>query len=320
MAPAGRAVWAAALLAAIVLTGCAGTPANLDPALSTLPRRVELREVPHHAQLDYHCGPAALASALNAAGITATPEHLAALVYTGTRKGSLPLDMLGGARRSGALAVRIPPSRAALLAEVAAGRPVIVLQNLSLPIYPVWHYAVVVGYDLDRRELVLRSGREPRQVLALRTFEHTWARGERWAMIALSPGALPLDSDPQPYLEAALALERLGQASAARHAYEGGLTRWPASLPLLMGAGNTAHALGDATAAERHYRLALRAHPDAAPALNNLAHLLAERDALAEALDLAERAAAVAGPHRAAAQATLSQIRQRLAQEGAPAR
>jgi hypothetical protein len=35
------------------------------------------------------------------------------------------------------------------LREVAAGNPVLVLQNLSFAWAPVWHYAVVMGYDAD---------------------------------------------------------------------------------------------------------------------------------------------------------------------------
>jgi hypothetical protein len=54
--------------------------------------------------------------------------------------------MIGAARRHGRLAYLItgPDS---MFEEVAAGHPVIVLQNLGLSWYPVWHYAVVVGYD-----------------------------------------------------------------------------------------------------------------------------------------------------------------------------
>jgi hypothetical protein len=30
--------------------------------------------------------------------------------------------------------------------QLEAGRPVLVLQNLALKLWPQWHYAVVVGY------------------------------------------------------------------------------------------------------------------------------------------------------------------------------
>ena len=56
------------------------------------------------------------------------------------------------------VALRTAPRLADLLQEVAAGHPVIVLQNLGLEWIPVWHYSVVIGYDLSRGQLVLRSG------------------------------------------------------------------------------------------------------------------------------------------------------------------
>jgi len=60
-----------------------------------------------------------------------------------------------------------------------------VLQNLALDWVPMWHYAVVVGYDLAADEIVLRSGRTKRQVMAMPTFERTWKRSRFWAMVTV---------------------------------------------------------------------------------------------------------------------------------------
>ena len=68
--------------------------------------------------------------------------------------------------------------------------PVVVLQNLGLSFAPRWHYAVLVGHDLATRELVLRSGDHPRDVMdhALRTHLGAWrALGLR----RVPPGRLP---------------------------------------------------------------------------------------------------------------------------------
>lgn len=296
-----------------LLLGCATDAGRLRPAdLSGLARRVELSAVAHFPQEANLCGPSSLATVLGFAGIHLPPSELTPWVFTESKEGSLPLDMLGGARRAGAMALQLPARTEALIAEVSAGRPVVVLQNLSLPIYPRWHYAVVVGYDLDQREVILRSGRESRQVLPMRTFEHTWARSERWAMLALAPGALPRGDFPMAYAEAALALERLDRIREARLAYEAGLVRWPHELALLMGAGNTAYAMADREAAEHVLRRAVQAHPDSDAALNNLAHVLAERDALDEALLLARRAVQQNGASYPAAVATMHSIEERL--------
>ena len=143
----------------ILLAGCASP--RLDPARAgALPQRIELAATPFHPQEVNHCGPAALASVLGAAGIAATPDDLAPAVYLPAREGSLPLDMLGGARRAGAMAVRTAPGLEALMERVAAGMPVVVLQNLSLQWVPMWHYAVVIGFDRPRGTIILRSGRD----------------------------------------------------------------------------------------------------------------------------------------------------------------
>ena len=192
-----RPIAAAALAAAAALGGCAAwlppsqTRALLTQAPASLPLRVERETVPFFSQTPYHCGPAALATVLVDAGLAASPEALADAVFLPAREGSLQTEMLAGARRQGALAYRVPGELNVLLNEVAAGHAVVVLQNLGLALAPRWHYAVLVGYDLERREVVLRSGTTRRELMGLATFEHTWARGGHWAFVALPPGRWP---------------------------------------------------------------------------------------------------------------------------------
>ncbi|HEY0820889.1 MAG TPA: PA2778 family cysteine peptidase [Rhizobacter sp.] len=173
-----------------------------------MPRRAELERTPFFAQTDLHCGPAALATALGAIGIAASPERLGDEVFLPARGGTLQAEMLAGARRHGAVAVRVPGTLEALLREVAAGHVVVVLLNLGLAIAPRWHYAVVVGYDLDARELLMRSGTTERDRIALRTFEHTWARSARWGFVAVQPGRWPVSAAPDAVVEAAIGFER----------------------------------------------------------------------------------------------------------------
>jgi tetratricopeptide (TPR) repeat protein len=298
------------LLAVLMLLGgCATqTQSLLHEAPTGLPRQAELRATPFFAQERYQCGPAALAMALNAAGISITPDALVPQVYLPQREGSLQPEMLAAGRRNGALAVVIPPKLDALLAEVAAGNPVIILQNLSLPIAPLWHYAVVIGYDLDRAELLLRSGTVERQAMPLSTFEHTWARSDYWGMLALPPGRLPATVPESTVVDAMVALEKSGGPKPARTAYDAALKRWPRNLTLQLGAGNVAYAAGDRTAAAKAFGHAAEDHPDSAPAFNNLAFVLSELGRYDEARAAAEKAVALGGPWRNAAQATLQSI------------
>ncbi|HJV79267.1 PA2778 family cysteine peptidase [Noviherbaspirillum sp.] len=298
------------LMVLVLLSGCATQTRSLLQSASTtrLPPKVELVSTPFFPQERYQCGPAALAMSLNAAGISATPDALVPQVYVPQREGSLQPEMLAAARRNGALSVTVPPTVEALLTELAAGNPVIVLQNLSLPWFPLWHYAVAIGYDLNSADIVLRSGTTEREIMPLSTFEHTWARSGYWGMVVLPPGRLPATADEQAVVAATVAFEKNGDAVLARKAYSAALKRWPHNLALQMGYGNTAYAIGDRQAAAAAFRAAAQEHPDSAPAFNNLASVLAELHEYKEARAAAERAAALGGPWREAAQATLRAI------------
>ena len=295
-----------------LLAGCVSLPqseALRREGGAGLPPRAELAAVPFFAQEEYQCGPAALAMALNAAGIAATPEALTDEVYIPARQGSLQVEMLAGARRHGLLAYELAPELKDVLAEVAAGNAVIVLQNLGLwAFHPYWHYAVVIGYDLEKNEILLHSGTKARRAMAIGLFEFLWIDGGRWAMVALAPGRLPASAREADYASAAAALERSGHIAEARLAYTGMRERWPGNLVGLMGLGNTAYALGHVTEAEYAFRLATALHPLAAAAFNNLAQTLADQDRLDAALDAARKAVSLGGPSLPTAQATLEQI------------
>jgi len=78
---------------------------------------------------------------LGAAGKPIEPEALRPQVHLPDRRASLQVEMLAAARRNGLVAVELKPGLSDLLAEIAAGDPAVVLRNLVLDRYPVWHYA-----------------------------------------------------------------------------------------------------------------------------------------------------------------------------------
>ena len=295
-----------------ILAGCVSLPqtdALRSEGGAGLPLRAELDSVPFFAQEEYQCGPAALAMALNAAGLSVSPDALVDEVYIPARKGSLQVEMLASARRHGLLAYELAPELKDVLAEVAAGNAVIVLQNQGLwSFYPYWHYAVVIGYDLEKRQILLHSGARARRAMALGLFEFLWIDGQRWSMVALDPGRLPASAREVPTAAAAAALEKTGQVAQAERAYVGLLQRWPANLVGLIGLGNTAYALGRTTDAESAFRKAIAAHPLVAAAHNNLAQTLADQGKLEAALEAAQKAVSLGGPNLPAAQATLEEI------------
>lgn len=305
---------AAALLAG-ALAGCAWTPPQTAALRAAPPAdlrpRVELNAVPFIAQTPLHCGPASLAMVLRHIGREVSAEQLADAVFLPARGGTLQTEMLAGARRHDALAQPLPGRLEALLRELQAGHPVVVLQNLGLAFAPAWHYAVLIGHDRARDEVVLRSGLTERQTMSFTTFEHTWARAGHWAMVALPPGELAATADERSALEAAVAFERVAAPASAQRVYESVLQRWPDNLAAAIGLGHARLKQGDAQGAEAVWQRAAERH-DSAAAWNNLAMLRwqrGDRDGARAALARALRRVSGAEPAFAAAvQATRQTI------------
>lgn len=302
------------------LHGCAFLRAEQTEALlarppAEVPRQALLSATPFYAQTELQCGPTALAIAMSAAGVSTTPDSLTRSVFLPGRGGSLQIDMLAGARPHGLLSTRIPPDVSALVREVAAGHPVVVLLNLGLSIHPLWHYAVVIGYDLPSGEAILHSGATAMQRLPLFTLEHTWARSGQWAFVVLPPEQLPATADETAVADGRVAFERVAPPVKAAQAYRVALQRWPDNLVMGLGLGNTLYASGDARGAAEILSHVAQTH-DSAAAWNNLAGVRLKLGEGEAALDAAQRAVQRAQSSEpqwlAAAQATLQEIRQTL--------
>lgn len=298
-------------LLCLCAAGCASTPQSallLRQTPAELGEAVTIPGVPFFPQDQYECGPAALATVLVASGLDVTPDALVPLVYVPERKGSFQVELVAAARSHQRLAYTLPPTLDALLLEVRNGTPVLVLQNLGLASMPKWHYAVVKGYDLERRKLLLNSGVHEDYEIALGTFERTWARAGHWGLAVVAPGQVPATAEALPYFNAAVALELGGHANLARSAYKAGLGRWPDDRNLLMAYGNLLYGAGELNAAAASFRAVTKYHPSYAPAHNNLAQLLFELGQLDQALTAAKTAVALGGDYSATYQETIQLI------------
>lgn len=299
----------AMLLVGFGLTACASpNQTTLSPSINRLATNVSLTSVPFHPQAERDdCGPAALAMMLGWSGIETDPATLAPAVYTPGREGTLQSDIVQATRRAGRLAVPLQTFDD-LLTELDAGRPVLVLQNLGLEAWPVWHYAVVVGYDLESRNMFLHSGSKPSFATGFHVFKDSWQSAGNWALTITTPSDLPATIDETTALEAANGLEKTGQTVSAAAAYGAILERWPDSLPALIGFGNARYAAGDINAASITFRHAVALYPTAAEAWNNLAVSLSDQGRQEEALQAAHKAVRLGGPHEAAARKTLADL------------
>lgn len=303
-----RPAWLLGCLVLLV-SGCGSLPqsAALLAALpADLPQAVELSSTPFFPQREYHCGPAALATVLAAQQLPVTPDALAPLVYVPDREGSFQIEMAAAARSFGMLVYPLRPQLLDILREVAAGQPVLVFQNLGFDAYPVWHFAVVVGYDLERNEVLLRSGTEARQRLSLSLFEKTWRNGGYWARVVLPSSQLPVTATPLDLAKAAQDLHVTRQPQAALRVYQAAARRWPDAPLIWLGLGNSAYGLGQYSDAAAAFKRIIALEPQGFQGWNNLAYALAQQ-ACASARVSAQCAVRLA-PDQVEVQSTVGEV------------
>ena len=300
----------------IGLNGCAllvpQTMELRDAWPASLPDRIDLAEVPFFPQEDYQCGPAALATTLANFKVKITPEELIDQVYLPARRGSLQIEMLAAPRRYDMVSYQLAPRFEDVLREVAAGIPVIVLQDYGVWPFSIWHYAVVAGFDRPRGELVLRSGEKQRLAIPFGVLEYTWKESDYWAMVTVPPDRIPVTATESGYLAAILAMQRVSTARAAQTAFATFLGRWPDNVTASIGLANVHYSLKELKETESVLRRAVERHPDSAVVLNNLAQTVSDQGRDDEALSLIERAVALPGPFAAAAAETRDLILKRI--------
>ena len=316
--PARVATGLSSFLVLALLAGCAqlvpqtmalrtGWPAGVN-------QQTEIAGVPFFPQDDFQCGPAALATALSHSGVATTPEALVDQVYLPARQGSLQIEMLAATRRHDRVSYLLAPRYSDLLREVAAGNPVIVLQEVGLMLTE-WHYAVVTGFDYPSGTLFLRSGTRPRQEMPFTAFERTWMKSGYWAMVVTRPDRIPATATEERWLAAVLAMADSSSAEAATQAYATALERWPDNLPAAIGLANQYHGRGSLTQATLVLRHALLRHPQSVIVINNLAQTLSDQGHQPEALAEINQAADPQSPFAAEVRATRQLILERMAQQ-----
>ncbi len=293
----------------LILFACA-TPQTKQLMLQKpqdLPDQALISEVPFYPQEQFHCGPATLAMAMNFYGDTLSAEEIAKDVFTPNLKGSLQVEMKAAVRKRGMLAYELTPELVYLLAEVSVGHPVIVLQNLSIKWYPIWHYALVIGYNLKRNTLILHTGKNSNYEVAIGTFELTWQRANNWALVILPSDTLPNDRNLINVLQAAVDLEEVGQIEHANRAYQAIIKRWPESFVALMGVANTHLLLKQPEQATKSYLRAAELKPNESDIYNNLAYSLLAQSCYNAALN-SVRCAIALQPSNLEYQSSLKEI------------
>lgn len=271
----------------ILLGGCATR--NFD--FSGVPKKARVDRVPFYSQKKNHCGPATLAMAMNHRGRMITVDELADEMMSS--EGTYQTDMISAARRSGMLAVNVKTFNS-LLREIEAGNPVIVFQNLALEKLPKWHYAIVTGYNLKRKEVLLHSGNEKDLHMNIGVFDHTWELGNYWGFVVINPGELSATGSELDHMAAASGLEAVGKIAEAELSYQTIINKWPDSLSARIGLANIHYNRSEFAEAVIYLRAATLKHPTSSIAWHNLAIAQNAARMQAEAIESSMKALALA--------------------------
>ena len=288
---AAASLKAGLLLLLLLLSGCQSPPQSRQllaepPAIS---RQALLSAVPFYPQQDYFCGPTTLSEVAAYYGVEHSADSIASLTFTPGLQGSLQIEMAAASRQLGFVAYEQRGSLSQLLQLISEQIPVIVLQNNGLSWLPQWHYAVVIGYDLDRREIILHSGLSAEYRLPLATFERTWQRANYWLLAMLPPGRTSALLDPFLYTRACQDLLQTRQTAAGVTALISATEQWPDYwLPYFL-LGNHFLALAPAEAAT-WFAQGLPLAKQQPAYLNNYALVLSELGCKAQALELIKAA------------------------------
>lgn len=213
----------------LLLSACASTP-QTEQILSTKSSRTQLskviQNVPFYPQQDFFCGPTTLAEVAQFYDLDESPESIAPTLFVPKLQGSLQIEMTAATRQLSLIAYSESGKISQLLELIEQDIPVIILQNLGLDWLPQWHYAVVVGYDLNTEDIILHSGQRKHYRQPLSVFERTWARANYWLLIPLPTTVASATLNPFIYTRSSYDLIKSGHVDAGLEGLKTAASRW----------------------------------------------------------------------------------------------
>ena len=143
-----------------------------------------IQNVPFHPQEEFQCGPASLAGVLNHWNINVSPEEIASEIYSKSAKGTLNIDMVLYAEKTGLKARQYRGSMEDIKNKIDSGYPLIVLVDEGVLVYQRNHFMVVVGYGEEG--ILANSGREQHKFIPFKEFLRSWERTKFWTLLITS--------------------------------------------------------------------------------------------------------------------------------------
>lgn len=294
----------------LLLQGCMTAPQTslLLQQPTALPTAHEILDVPFFPQEEYFCGPTTLAEILNFYDKDIAPDTVAPNLFIPERRGSLQIEMVASIRQYGMLGYAVQGNLNQLLSLVSEDKPVIVLQNQRLSWYPLWHYALVIGYDLEAQTVILHTGVNERRIVSMELFENTWRKGNYWLLAALPPGESSDHFDPFLYVSAARDLIEVGQQQAGITALETASNQWSDYWLSYFLLGNY-YLQSNPQDALNWFKKGAQAGSNETSYLNNYAYALLFNECAPQALEIIQRATLL-DPDNATLKDSLAEIRQ----------
>lgn len=217
------------LVSLFLLAGCQTPPQTRSLLLKPpiIDKQHLIDAVPFYPQQEYFCGPTTLAEVASYHNYNFRPEQIAPLTFVPNLQGSLQIEMVAATRQLGMVAYAQQGDLELLIGLVANNIPIIVLQNNGIGLFPQWHYAVVIGYDLENQQVTLHTGVTPYHTLNFATFERTWQRGKYWMLAMLPTDTTNKLLSPFVYAKASQDLLDTGQFEAGIRALKSAIKQWP---------------------------------------------------------------------------------------------
>jgi hypothetical protein len=213
----------------ILLGGCAATPQTQKLLVSPpdIPIKYEIADVPFYPQQEYFCGPATLSEVFNYYDLKVSQTSIAPDLFIPDLEGSLQIEMIAAVRQHGFLAYTQEGNLEQLFSLVSQNTPVIVLQNNSIAWYPMWHYSLVIGYDLTEQKVIMHSANIKRHTVSFDVFERTWQRGRYWLLAAVPTNKTSQHFDSFIYTRSAQDLLSVGKILQGVSALKSATLEWP---------------------------------------------------------------------------------------------
>lgn len=161
-----------------VIWGC--STGGLSGAVIT-EGKAKVLDVPFFPQKKYQCGEATLSSVLNYWGEYITPEQLSSELFNPALKGTLGVDLLLYARRSGYNAILYRGSLEDLRRRIDRGEPLIIMVDYGVGPLQKNHFMVVVGYNRDG--VFVHSGTERNLFINNYNLLRIWRRTGYWTLL-----------------------------------------------------------------------------------------------------------------------------------------